>query len=539
MGGTRSVIPARITDHVASARLSRIGTLLLFLLFSAAATPRSLAAASPQEESTGPIAVEANPQVFATMCALVAAGFGADSSAGSADLAQLRTQLISLHGPATEALRDFYRQHALSDSRATLSRFMTFALIAGPAPNFEPVLRHDALPPDALALDGFSQLLANFYAEAQIETLWHQFEPAYERAAATVREPFTQIVVASTAYLREIIRPGVRTFRVYVEPMVGNDTNVRNIGDRYAVVINPASPSFDLMRHAFLHFLLDPLPIRYRDKLIGEQPLLFLADRAPNLPYEYHTDLTGFFDECFVRAVEFRVRRLPPAQLAEEVNLAEGNGYVLIRPLLKALSKFESSEPSMTFYFPDIVRSIDVPSEQVRLQSVKFTPASDSQAARERAEGLGARKQAGGDSPSDLEAQLSAAERMIADRNGAGAADAFERILEKNPEQPRAVYGLAVASVLQGDAEHAQALFEQVVAAAHVESAQMRPDPGVLAWSHVYLGRIHDLEDDREQALQEYRAALAVENAPEAARSAAQGGVTQAYRPVVSNRKPE
>ena len=77
------------------------------------------------------------------------------------------------------------------------------------------------------------------------------------------------------------------------------------------------------------------------------------------------------------------------------------------------------------------------------------------------------------------------------------------------------------------------------MAAAHVESAQMRPDPGVLAWSHVYLGRIHDLEDDREQALQEYRAALAVENAPEAARSAAQGGVTQAYRPVVSNRKPE
>ena len=284
--------------------------LSLFLFACTAAVPRCLAADTPQEESSGPIAVEANPQVFATMCALVAAGFGADSNPGSADLAQLRTQLISLHGPATEAMRDFYGQHALSDSKATLSRFMTFALIAGPAPNFEPVLRHDALPPDALALEGFSQLLANFYAEAEIEKLWQQFEPGYERAAADVRGPFGQIVQASTGYLREIIRPGVRTFRVYVEPMVGNDTNVRNIGDRYAVVINPASPSIDLMRHAFLHYLLDPLPIRYRDKLIGEQPLLFLADRAPNLPYEYHTDLTGFFEECFVRAVEFRVREL-------------------------------------------------------------------------------------------------------------------------------------------------------------------------------------------------------------------------------------
>ncbi len=513
--------------------------LSLFLLVLAAATPVPLEAASPQEEAAGPIAVEANPQVFATMCALVASGFGADSNPGSADLAQLATQLRSLHGPATEAMRDYYRQHALSDSGATLSRFMTFALIAGPAPNFEPVLKRDALPPDVLALDGFSQVLANFYGEAQIEQLWHQFEPAYERAAANVRGPLGQIVLASTGYLREIIRPGVRTFRVYVEPMVGNETNVRNIGDRYAVVINPASPSFDLVRHAFLHYLLDPLPIRYREKLVGEEPLLFLADRAPNLPYVYRSDLTSFFDECFVRAVEFRVRRLPAAQLADEVNMADANGYVLIRPLLKALSKFESSEPSMTLYFPDLLRSIDVPSEQVRLHNVKFAPPSDSQPARERAEGLGVKKPNAGDTASDLESQLSAAERMIADRNGAAAADAFQRILEKNPGQPRALYGLAVASVLQGDAEHAEALFEQVVAAAQVEAPQMRPEPSVLAWSHIYLGRMHDMQDDREQALQEYRAALAIENASETARSAAQSGIAQAYRPAVRNRSPE
>ena len=516
-----------------------IGAVLLSFAVWLWIVPASVQAASPESDSTGPIAVEANPQVFATMCALVASGFGPDSAAGSPELAQLRTQLRSLHGPATEALRDYYRQHALADSGATLSRFMTFALISGPAPKFEIVPKREELPPAVLALDGFSAVLANFYEEAQIEQLWRQFEPAYERAAAGIREPLGQIVVSSTAYLREIIRPGVRTFRVYVEPMVGNETNVRNIGDRYVVVINPASPSFDLMRHAFLHYLLDPLPIRYREKLVGEQPLLFLADRAPNLPYEYHTDLTSFFDECFVRAVEFRVRRLPPAQLAEETNSAEANGYVLIRPLLKALSKFESSEPSMSFYFPDLVRSIDVISEQVRLQSVKFAPASDSQPARERAEGLGTKKQNAGNAASDLEAELSAAERMIAERDPAGAAQAFERILLKSPGQPRAVYGLAVAAVLQGDAEHARTLFEQVVAAANADSAEMRPEPATLAWSHIYLGRMHDLEDDRDQALQEYRAALAVDNASDTARSAAQRGIEQAYRPAVSNRSPQ
>src|SRR5207245_9819619 len=107
----------------------------------------------------------------------------------------------------------------------------------------------------------------------------------------------------------------------------------------YVGVLNPASPSFDLMRHAFLHYLLDPLPIRYREKLVGEQPLLFHADRAPNLPYEYRADLTSFFDECFVRAVEFRRRRLPPAQLADEVSVAGADGYVLLRPPPKSLSQ--------------------------------------------------------------------------------------------------------------------------------------------------------------------------------------------------------
>ena len=540
IGGTRSDIPQRINRALASARLTWIGTFSLLLVCCClCGTPASIQAASPQAESTGPIAVEANPQIFATMCALVAAGFEADSAPADPDLAQLRTHLRSLHGPAAEALRDFYSHHALADSGATLSRFMTFALVAGPAPNFEPVLKGEALPPGAFALNGFSEVLANFYEEAQIEELWHKFEPIYERAATGIREPLGQIVVSSTAYVREILRPGVRTFRVYIEPMVGNETNVRNIGDRYVVVINPASPSFDLMRHAFLHYLLDPLPIRYRDKLLSEQPLLFIADRAPNLPSEYRADLASFFDECFVRAVEFRVRRLPPAQLNQEVSSAQANGYVLIPPLIKALAKFEISEPSMSLYFPDLVRSIDVVAEQQRLQSVKFAPASDSQQARERAEGVGTKKDKAADAPSDLESELSAAERMIAEQDGAGASRAFERILLQTPGQPRALYGLAVACILQGDAERAIALFDQVVAAAQADSTQMRPEPSALAWSHIYLGRMHDLQDDRDQALEEYRAALAVGNAPETARSAAQRGIEQAYQPAVSRSLPK
>ncbi len=538
VSGKRLVIPAKRTRLCPSVRLQVIGVLLLLIASCAWIQPGTLDASPlPQEDGSGPVAVEASPQIFATMCALAAAGFAGKPVPSDPELAQMQAHLRSLHGPATEALRDFYHGHSLSDSGATLSRFMTFALTAGPPPKFEPVLKPDALPPDVVALRGFADVLANFYAEADIESLWHQFEPAYDRDSAKIREPLTQIVLTSTAYLREIIHPGVRTFRVYVEPMVGGETNVRNIGDRYAVVINPASPPLDLIRHAFLHFLLDPLPIRYRDKLVAEQPLLFLADRAPNLPYAYRTDLTSFFTECLIRAVELRVQRLPPAQLAAEATGAEADGYVLIPPLLKGLAKFETAEPSIEFYFPDLVQSIDVVAEQQRLQKVKFAPASTTEQAQERAEGPDTKK--GDAAASALEAELSSAERLIAEQDASGAAQAFERILLKSPGQPRALYGLAVASVLQGDAEHARSLFQGVIDAANATSLEMRPDPSALAWSHVYLGRMHDLEDDRDLALQEYRAALTIGNAPEAARSAAQHGIQQAYRPAASKPSPE
>jgi hypothetical protein len=100
-GVTRSDIPARIKPAIASARMNWIGTLsLFFLAWCLCIAPVSIQAASPQTESTGPIAVEPNPQIFATMCALVAAGFEADSAPSDPDLLQLRTHLRSLHGPA-------------------------------------------------------------------------------------------------------------------------------------------------------------------------------------------------------------------------------------------------------------------------------------------------------------------------------------------------------------------------------------------------------------------------------------------------------
>ena len=114
------------------------------------------------------------------------------------------------------------------------------------------------------------------------------------------------------------------------------------------------------------------------------------------------------------------------------------------------------------------------------------------------------------------------------------AAAAFDRALAKYPDHRRALYGRAVAAVLQGEAELAKALFERLVV--NPPGADGRPglppgakDPLILAWSHVYLGRIHDVDGNRELAVSEYRAALAVEGAPESARLAARRGIEKGY----------
>ncbi len=498
--------------------------LLLGLIPVALVFAVPVSAAQVQSDVSGPVEAQASPQLFATMCALYAAGLDVGGTSVDTDplFTEVRARLLQVHGPATDALRKYYGDHALGTPAATLSRYITFAIVAGPPPRFAPTIGRADLPPAALELDGFAQVLANFYREAQIEELWRLVQPAYEKGALSLREPLGRIVLTGTGYLRELVRQGTGTFTAYPEPLVGGQTQFRNAGNQYAIIVDPQLDSFDLMRHAFLHFLLDPLPVRYHDQIQVDQPLFLIGATAPRLPLEFRDDYSNFFTECLVRSVELKLRRLPPDKLEQQLSEADGDGFVLIRPIMVALAKFEMSEPPMSQYFPELIRSINVNAERKRLQTVAFAPASNGQAA-EIAHG-------GDASPaSGVDADLVEGDRDIAAQNPAAAAAAFQRVLAKEPNHPRALYGLAIASLLQGDAAHARDLFEQVVRGVSGASAA-GSDPVAVAWSHIYLGRMHDLDGDRDQALADYRAALAVSGVPDDARSAAQRGIDQGYQ---------
>jgi hypothetical protein len=490
-----------------------------------APAPRMRTRTAPQS----PIMVDGSEAMFTTICALLAAGFESNVSSDNWTTfrAQMRERLRQQQGPAVEAMREFYRQHELRDPGATLSRYLWFGLVSGPAPGFQAVLRRDELPPEVIALEGFSEILSNYYREQKIGQLWRQVQPIYNREVERLHDPVSQIVFVAAGYLREILDPSApRSFSIVVEPLVGRITNVRNFGDHYALVLSGGDEiPTDVVRHAFLHFLLDPLPLRYAHVTAVKRPLFEKAATAPRLAPELKDDYASYFAECMVRAVELKLKRASPGEREAAMNRDDEDGYVLVKPLFAALPKFENSEPSMKLFFPDLVRAIDAGAEGRRLAAVKFAPADTTNPQDETAAEEVARKRSLTPTtvPNDSEVivALTEGERRIAEKNPRAAEASFQKVLTRYPDQARAWYGIGLVALLDHDAARAKQVFGRLTAGEHAATE----DPMVLAWSHIYLARIYDDEGNSQVVKSEYESALAVAGAPEQAKQAAQKGL--------------
>ena len=474
--------------------------------------------------ATMSVTVDTSEAMFTTMCALLASGFEADVSAQNwhALRAQLRERMQQQQGPAVEALRDFYKKHQLVDAGAMLSEYIWFGLVSGPAPKFQPILRRDELPPEVIALDGFSEILSAYYQEQKIGQLWRQLEPNYNREIDHLHDGAARIVFVTTNYLREMPDSASgRTFQIIVEPLVGRITNVRNLGDHYAIILSGLGEvPVDVVRHAYLHFLLDPLPLQYWQVVAAKRPLFEIAARAPRLATDLKDDFASFFTECTVRAVELKLGSVPASQREAFMNRQDADGYVLVRPIYLALEDFGKSEQPMKRYFPELVRAIDTSREAKRLQAVNFVPADSGAKTDESSESVAHRPRPPSTVPNDAEAiaALTDGERRIAEKNPRAAEASFQKVLAKYPDQTRAWYGLGLVALLDHDGPRATEVFTRLTAGEHAATR----DPMVLAWAHVYLGRIYGDQGQVEQARSEYRAALSVSGGPEQARQAAQ-----------------
>ncbi len=467
--------------------------------------------------------LDASPSLFAVLAAINAAGYDADlgSPANHPVREAVRKELAARNIPCLDELKRFFRAHEQRDPTAELSQYVSFALLVDGPPAFKYRLKQNELPPDVVSLEGFQPLLARFYREADIQSLWTKAQPDFDAAIARYHEPVTKAVVEVSAYLRTTLSGYLgRRFQIFVDLLgAPNQIHTRSYADEYFVVVTPSpEPQIADVRHAYLHYLLDPLPLKYSEDLLKKKALGDYALGAPFLEEYYKSDFLLLATECLIKAVESRLLAGSPQQKQALVKQALAEGFILTPYFAEQLPVYEGQEQAIRFYFPEMISSINLKKEEQRLKDVEF---SNVRPVR-KAKVVPAEKKPELTGPQKT---LQDAEQLYAGRELAKAKQAYLRLLQETSEksvQARAFYGLARIAALEKDPELAEKLFQRTL--------ESSPDPQTQSWAHVYLGRLADIAGEREQAAGHYRAVVAAEGAAPAARQAAEKGLQETFK---------
>jgi tetratricopeptide (TPR) repeat protein len=121
------------------------------------------------------------------------------------------------------------------------------------------------------------------------------------------------------------------------------------------------------------------------------------------------------------------------------------------------------------------------------------------------------------------------AERELVSGNPAGAQKLAEEALQEKEDPARVYFVLARAATMSGNMQGAQENFQKALNATK--------DPRIAAWCHIYLGRILDLQDERENAVVQYQAALSAGDASADTKKAAERGLKEPYQPPNAKRE--
>ena len=100
-----------------------------------------------------------------------------------------------------------------------------------------------------------------------------------------------------------------------------------------------------------------------------------------------------------------------------------------------------------------------------------------------------------------------------------------------NGDPGRALFVLGQVASLSRDMKGAETYFGR--------AAEVSKDAHVVAWSHIYLGRIADIREERQAALAHYKAALTAGDPQPQTKAAAERGIKQAYAPPREAKKKE
>ncbi len=484
-------------------------SLVAILLVSFAASAR---VATPNDSGENQFSVSLT--MFSTLAAINAAGYDAGLDSPLNQKYKVRTQireaLASRTIPCLQELKAFYKEHKKGSDSADLGQYISFALVAGDAPNFE--LPSGEVPPDVEPLRAFSDLLARFYKEAKLEDLWNRSQLAYRTAMSEYQDAVIGTLFEANGYLRNPSGYLGRRFQIYLDLLGAPDqVQVRSYRDDYYVVITPTSaPVIDEIRDAYLAYLLDPLTFKYTEIIKQKKPLEKFAQDAPALDLAYKDDFSLLVTKCLIKAIDSRLMHGTAEQKQAFVQEAVREGFILTAAFADLLPAYEKQPDAFRMYYPDLIAAVDVHKEQKRLKNVQF------------AETVPGRVVA---PPAKL--QLDPAEESLESAEGLyeqGDYDEAQKVFKKAFQQTtdksmqgRAYYGLARIAVRQNRKDEAVELFQR--------TADLNPNPAITAWAHVYLGRLALAAGDPGKANAQFKTALAMNGASAMARDAAEKGL--------------
>jgi tetratricopeptide (TPR) repeat protein len=508
-------------------------------------------------------AIEPNEAVFIVAAGLNACGYDAGMGEASAMRLQVRQAMAQEVAASADAraakekLCGFVHAHDLGDPAKTLGQYLSLALMMQPTADLELTAPIPELPPDATQVAGVIPALKTFADAAHLHVLWVQHRAQYESAIDALRDPLTKEILQLGVYLRQTTSGNQdRRFLVIVEPMLaGGLVNARVYGLDYLMVLAPPQTAseqqrfLDDVKHFYLDFSIAPLIFGYPGAMERLQPLLRVVAEAP-IEEIYRDNVEALISECMIRAIEAHTmdtgivasKKIEGERISGEAGRAEvarqqqaealrvarvqrdmQEGFIATRYFYEELALWEHT-PGDTLHdaIGSMVYGMDVDLLRRQARNIQFVRARTAEDAATHGPGL-RQREASLAKPTGVDADpLARASAALGAGNTADALTLAQQALNSKQGDPgQAMYVIAQAHALQGEMQQAEDGFAQALT--------LTKDPHTVAWSHIYLGRIDDIKQDRPAAVAQYKAALEAKSGLPDAIAAAQKGMQQPY----------
>jgi len=440
----------------------------------------------------------------------------------------------------------FIAQHRMTGSERDISQYISLALYLTPPPEIETSEELAEMPPDSTQVVEVVPLLRDFVAAVDLHGIWLAVHRIYDEEADQLHDPLSKMIVSTNLYLKlPASTYSGRRFIVVIEPLLSPRTvNARIYGTDYVVVVSAVDGQIRMgdVRHTYLHYVIEPLLYSRSAAIDREQPILKEIRDAP-LEFRFRSDTLALTVECLIKAIEARTMdtgvpeyRIPAGALREDMPRYEHErqvyqqkvdairwasvrhdmtqGFVLAQYFYEQLIQFEKDPASLKDTIGEMVYSMDVDQQAHRARLIEFDKEADEEV-------LGRSKPRKLTGLDLAEARLAAGDPATASSLARQALTVHADTLESVAEGARADFILARAAILTGHPEDAINDFQKTLAATK--------EPRLMAWSHIYLGRMLDLDCKRDEAVAEYHEALAARDGQQDTRLAAERGVKAAY----------